>query len=242
MCDETIENLYNTLRTINQLDNTYIVFTSDNGFHLGQHRLPAGKQTAYEEDIHLPLIVRGPDVPQGQIVQHLTGNIDLAPTFADWAGAKAPEFIDGRSLAPLLRSKPPAPSAWRQAFLVEHWLESNQPQQRNDTMLEPIDHDQSAKIQNAKRTASQQRRQARQSLAGDRIPEFHGLRTNDYTYVEYITGEREFYDLKNDPAQLNNLAETVKASLLKEFAGRLAKLKNCRGAECRMEEDKSLAP
>ena len=58
--DRGVARLVHTLRATKQLDNTYIVFASDNGFHLGQHRMPAGKQTAYEPDIHVPLLVRGP--------------------------------------------------------------------------------------------------------------------------------------------------------------------------------------
>jgi N-acetylglucosamine-6-sulfatase len=107
------------LRAARQLRNTYIVFTSDNGFHLAQHRLPAGKNSAYEEDIRVPLIVRGPHVPAGKVVEHLTGNIDLAPTFAELAGAEAPDFVDGRSLVRFLRGRESSGESWRQGFLLE---------------------------------------------------------------------------------------------------------------------------
>src|SRR5262249_26850461 len=102
-----------------QLDNTYLFFTSDNGFHLGQHRLRPGKQTAYEEDVHVPLLVRGPGIPAGRMVDQLTGEVDLAPTWAELAGVSVPDSVDGRSLVPLLRGGAP-PAAWRQAFLLEH--------------------------------------------------------------------------------------------------------------------------
>ena len=92
-----------TLRATKQLDNTYIVFASDNGFHLGQHRMPAGKQTPYETDIHVPLLVRGPGRARRRARHPLAGNTDLAPTFEAMAGARAPSFTDGRSLLPLLR-------------------------------------------------------------------------------------------------------------------------------------------
>ena len=95
--DLGISELIDTLRATGQLDNTYIVFTSDNGFHLGQHRMPSGKQTAYDFDIHLPLVVRGPGVPADRTADQLVGNIDLAPTFAAMAGATSPSFVDGRS-------------------------------------------------------------------------------------------------------------------------------------------------
>src|SRR5204862_8322692 len=100
--DDAVGELVDALDRNGQLDNTYIVFTSDNGFHLGQHRMPAGKQTAYEEDIHVPFMVRGPGVPAGRVVSQLAGNVDLAPTFGEFAHAVLPGFVDGRSLVPLL--------------------------------------------------------------------------------------------------------------------------------------------
>ncbi|MEQ1692823.1 MAG: sulfatase, partial [Gemmatimonas sp.] len=100
--DEAVASLIDTLRATGQLANTFVVFTSDNGFHQGQHRLVTGKQTAYDEDIRVPLIVRGPGVPSGHVVQHLVGNVDLAPTFAEFGKAVTPSFVDGRSLVPLL--------------------------------------------------------------------------------------------------------------------------------------------
>ena len=138
--DEAIAHLVDTLQATGQLDNTFIVFTSDNGFHLGQHRLATGKQTAYEEDIHVPLIVRGPGVPAGRTVEHFAGNVDLAPTFADVGGAAVPTFVDGRSLVPLLRGVLPAPAAWRQVFLVDHWAQ--QQATPDDSTREPPDGDQ----------------------------------------------------------------------------------------------------
>src|SRR5262245_18948759 len=80
--EETVEAIITTLRQTGQLDNTYLFFSSDNGFHLGQHRLPAGKNTEFEEDLHVPMIVRGPGVPRGRDLDHLALNIDVAPTFA----------------------------------------------------------------------------------------------------------------------------------------------------------------
>jgi N-acetylglucosamine-6-sulfatase len=66
--DDMVETVVDALRETGRLDSTYVVYSSDNGFHMGQHRLFVGKTTAYEEDIHVPLIVRGPGVPAGQRV------------------------------------------------------------------------------------------------------------------------------------------------------------------------------
>ena len=115
--DEMVGRLVTTLKDTDELSSTYIVFASDNGVHAGQHRLREGKRLAYEEDIRVPLIVRGPDVPAGVTRSQMVLNNDLAPTFAEWAGATPLLTVDGRSLTPLLGSSPPA--RWRTAFLAE---------------------------------------------------------------------------------------------------------------------------
>jgi arylsulfatase A-like enzyme len=92
------------------------VFTSDNGFELGPHRIGGQKSTPYEETVRMPLYVRGPGVRAGLVLPQMVGNVDLAPTFAAWAGTTMPGGIDGRSFAPLLRPGAPGPGAWRQAY------------------------------------------------------------------------------------------------------------------------------
>ena len=96
--DDMIGRLVEALTESGELDNTYIFFTSDNGWHAGEHRLTPGKWTAYEEDIRVPLIVRGPGVPEGRELEHLVLNNDLAPTFVDLGGVTPPRFR-GRTLA-----------------------------------------------------------------------------------------------------------------------------------------------
>jgi N-acetylglucosamine-6-sulfatase len=115
--DEMVERLVNALSATGELSNTYIVFTSDNGIYLGEHRLQA-KAAAYNASPRVPLLIRGPGVPQGVARSQMALNNDLAPTFASWAGITPPSFVDGRSLTPLLSVSPPA--SWRTAFLVEH--------------------------------------------------------------------------------------------------------------------------
>jgi len=115
-----------TLQETGEIDNTYIIFTSDNGFHQGQHRLvPGEKKTPYEEDIRIPLIVRGPGVPAGAIRKQMVINNDFAPTIATLAGVPIPTFVDGRSFTPLLAASPP--SSWRTAFLEEGTWQPNVP-------------------------------------------------------------------------------------------------------------------
>ncbi|MCB1885498.1 MAG: sulfatase [Geminicoccaceae bacterium] len=114
--DDLAERLVGTLKDVGQLDNTYVVYASDNGFHLGLHRMKEGKDTAYEEDIRVPFALRGPGVPKGGHVGAMVLNNDFAPTFAAMAGVTPPGFVDGRSLLPLLKD-PAAP--WRRSFLVQ---------------------------------------------------------------------------------------------------------------------------
>jgi N-acetylglucosamine-6-sulfatase len=115
--DEAIKHLVDTLEAKGVLNNTVILFTSDNGYKLGQHRLQ-GKIFPYEEDIKVPLIIRGPNILQ-QEISNLVVNIDIAPTLAELANITPPSFVDGQSLVPFLSG---APSPWRQAVLDQYWV------------------------------------------------------------------------------------------------------------------------
>lgn len=97
---------------------TDIVFTSDNGYHMGEYRLTPGKQTAFDTDVHVPLVVTGPGVRAGATVNQPAENIDLRPTFEALAGARTPGQVDGESLLPLLTGA--TSQAWRTVGLVEH--------------------------------------------------------------------------------------------------------------------------
>ena len=117
--DEMVGSLVEELEAAGELDNTYIVFTSDNGWFAGEHRFESGKDRAYEESAHVPLLVRGPGVPAALTVEELTLNTDFAATFAELAGVESGE-TDGRSLAPLMRGED-TPS-WRSAVLLEGFV------------------------------------------------------------------------------------------------------------------------
>ncbi|KAK3783048.1 hypothetical protein RRG08_018880 [Elysia crispata] len=103
--DDMVEGLYNKLKDMSLLDNTYIFFSSDNGFHLGQFSLPHDKRQPYEFDIRVPLIVRGPGIKPNTTSADIVMSIDLAPTFVNIAGVKMPPEFDGMDLAPLLHPK-----------------------------------------------------------------------------------------------------------------------------------------
>jgi N-acetylglucosamine-6-sulfatase len=119
--DDLVGDAVASLSATGQLENTYIVYTSDNGYLFYRHR-EDGKGAPYEEAIGVPLIVRGPGVPQGAARTQLVANTDWAPTIADWAQVsedRLPDFVDGRSYAPLLAENPP--EAWRERLLIEFY-------------------------------------------------------------------------------------------------------------------------
>jgi len=116
--EEMVASLIEELEAAGELENTYIFFTSDNGWFQGEHRIHKGKDSPYEESARIPLFVRGPGVPAGSKVERFVLNTDFAPTFADLGGVEFP--ADGRSFMPLLRGEDP--SSWRSAVLLEGFV------------------------------------------------------------------------------------------------------------------------
>ena len=204
--EDMVNTLITTLTETGQLDNTYIIFTSDNGFHIGEHRLRAGKLTQFDTDLKVPMIVRGPGITAGSKSTKLTGNIDIAPTIAELAGITVPSNVDGRSFAPLLLGKS---MTSRQAFLIEH-ANPEKVAVFQGTPDEPGD-DQV-----------------------DYPGKYIGVRTPQYTYVRYDrNGEEELYDNVADPLQLTNIASTTSSSLLGTLRSWATDLSTCAGATCR---------
>jgi N-acetylglucosamine-6-sulfatase len=203
------------------LGSTYIFFASDNGFHEGEHRLKTGKGRPYEEDIHMPLLVRGPGVAPGcaigdalcRTTYKLALNTDYLPTFTDFACAPDPVLCetlktqnkwyvpDGRSLRPVLEGNV---TTWRNAILLEG--------SQNTTYV-------------------------------PKSPAYRGIRTvipgttssGGSKYVEYEGTERELYDLGADPLELTN--KYVASAPPAELVSRLQTLKTCKGDGCRAAED-----
>ncbi|MBX7220417.1 MAG: sulfatase [Blastocatellia bacterium] len=255
--DDLVENVIHALEQSGRLENTYIFFASDNGFHMGEHRLPPGKGTPYDEDIRVPLVVRGPGVVAGRVVQQLGLNVDLAPTFADLASAKPPSFVDGRSLLPILSNPNPGEvNTWRQTALVEFWPKFAQARRKakweaklarkeaRQTELEASQAETNAASDNIKdeeESANKKNRTLeRPDPRSPMPPEYQALRTLRYLYVEYVTGERELYDLQTDPHQLNNIYTQAPPTLIHMLAERLHMLRTCEGKKCRSIEDDPL--
>lgn len=195
--DDLVESVVGALERAGVLDDTYVVYTSDNGHHMGEHRMIAGKTTAYEEDIRVPMVVRGPGVAAGARIEAMALNNDLAPTFAAIAGIEPPAFVDGRSLLPLFED-PKQP--WRRSFLI------------------------------------QRRELETHEMTG--AARYDAIRTEGWTYVQYGDGERELYNVEEDPYQLESLIGRAEPWLVELLAMRLAELMNCAGRDCREIEDR----
>lgn len=215
--DEAVAALVKALRETRALANTYIVFTSDNGFHMGQHRLVPGKYTPYETDIHVPLLIRGPGVAAGSCASALVSSVDLAPTLAGLAGARLPGDSDGRSLVPWLRGQ--TPQEWRRMVLLEQFGFPSVPPRAGQTLEPPDPQDEAA-------------------IADYRA--HMGLRTPDFKFVTYESGDQEVYDLRNDPDELVNLKSQVGEDWLMRLSQMAKTLGKCAGASCRQLEARSV--
>ena len=199
--DDLIGTVIETLKDYDEFDKTVIIFTSDNGFLLGEHK-EWSKFAPYEESIRVPLYISTPGYPFLQSSSKLVINNDLAPTFLEFAGARADISVDGRSLVPLLSN--PNEKNWRSSFLVEHWKPEG---------FKPLEF----------------------------LPTFKGIRTNSHLYVEYEDSSREFYDLLNDPYQLDNQYDCTDLKCKKQIEilqDLLSDLKNCDNGKCQVVENR----
>ncbi|MFI6347879.1 sulfatase [Streptomyces sp. NPDC050560] len=202
--DRMIGHLEDELKAKGLADDTYLVFNSDNGFHMGEHRLRPGKQTAFDTDINVPLVVTGPGVPAGKQVSQLAENVDMNPTFQDLAGLDPPASADGTSLTGLMRGGDGG-ADWRKAVLVEHHHAASK---KGDPDAAPKN-------------------------AGD-PPSYEALRTKDALYVEYADGEREYYETGSDTYEMYNRWSGLPADDRARLHDTLTALKDCKGAdECR---------
>jgi N-acetylglucosamine-6-sulfatase len=113
--DDGVARIVQALQAAGELNNTLLIYTSDNGLFHGEHRIPGGKVGVYEPSIRVPLIIRGPGVPRGRRLMEPSINVDLAPTIVDAAHVRAGRVMDGRSLLQLLAN----PSHWERDVLLE---------------------------------------------------------------------------------------------------------------------------
>lgn len=141
--DAAVQKVVEELDKLGELDNTYIIYTSDHGYHLGQFGLVKGKSFPFEFDVRVPFLVRGPGVEPGTVVNDIVLNIDLAPTFLDMAGVEPPPHMDGKSVLPLFQTAKRKKMKWPDTFLIEssgrreiHHPEKNK--QKYSTTVSPM--------------------------------------------------------------------------------------------------------
>jgi hypothetical protein len=154
--------------------------------------------TAFDTDIHVPLVVVGPGVPAGATTDAMAENVDLAKTFA--AIGDTSMTGDGHSLLPVLRGH--TPGGWRNAALVEH----------HGGGMSPLDPDY-------------------QATPSGNPPSYEAMRTKAFLYVEYADGEREFYNLRRDPSELDNVFSRLAHAARVQLHGELSAMHHCHGAQ-----------
>ncbi|KAF3762219.1 Arylsulphatase [Cryphonectria parasitica EP155] len=178
--DELVDGLFQKLAAYDLLDNTYIFYTTDNGFHLSQHRLQPGKECSFEEDINVPLIVRGPNVPQGEVSEIVTTHIDLAPTILGLAGAPLRSTFDGEAVPLTSEGLKDAETTRHEHVTVEFWGIAVFEGVKNFT-------DDILIVNNTYKAVR---------IISD---------SYNLLYTVWCTNEHELYDLTTDPYQMHNL-------------------------------------
>lgn len=221
--DANVGALVRRLDAQGTLDDTYIVFTSDNGYNMGEHRLDIAKYNQFEETVSVPLLVRGPGIEPGTRIDELAGNIDLAPTIAEMTGTPVPTRVDGLSLLPLLDGA-------AETLPREHLLLSRG--------LIPLEKKALSAVEEFPETVVESPRHAR-------LSDFNAVVTQRWKLVDYINSDREeLYDLRKDPYELTNLMvggwQSMKVmppwqrDLVRDLRRTLHRLLKCEAAGCRL--------
>ena len=193
-------------------DDTYIIFTADNGFHLGEHALDAGKGTAYDHDVRVPLIVYPPGGAAARSRTKITQNTDLLPTLLELAGAELPDDLDGTSLVPLIEGD--ATGSWRKTAFISYDGFQTRP------AADKVDPD---------RESGQ-----------DHAPPYVALRTKDSLYVDYSklddktpkASKAEYFDLDDDPYMLVNLYRSLSDADRSALNDMALDYEACAGPDC----------
>jgi N-acetylglucosamine-6-sulfatase len=211
--DKLLADTEATLAAEGVLDRTYIVFASDNGYHVGQYRLLHGKQTAFDTDIRVPLVIAGPGVPAGRTVSQVVQNTDFYPTFLELAGLRTDHPIAGHSLVALLHPDARVDDRrWRTIALIEH-----------EGQARPGDPDFEQGSTNP--TTYEAIRISAPHVAG-----FPGPVEAVYVEYEDRQHELEFYDIARDPYELHNVAAALTPQQHAELHRLLVGLHDCHDA------------
>eukprot|EP00054_Salpingoeca_dolichothecata_P020402 m.128621 g.128621 ORF g.128621 m.128621 type:complete len:506 (+) comp23599_c0_seq1:2-1519(+) len=231
--DDMVAAFVDKLEATNQLDNTFIFYTADHGYHLGELGLLKDKRTPYEFDIRIPMYVRGPGVCKGCVMDSIISMVDMAPTFLDIAGVDKPSQMDGRSVLPELEGKSQPVG---RTFLVEfHGEHGGNPGPVCDKMwVEGT----AAYIEGPEmtKTAPVFKGQTVCSVQDSTNNTYSCMRTINKTvntqFCQWVSGFQEFYNLDTNPWQLKNEIDTLSHEERQKMTAELAKLAACSGDDC----------
>ncbi|XP_055957951.1 N-acetylglucosamine-6-sulfatase [Patella vulgata] len=221
--DDMVEDVYNTVKAKNMIDNTYFIFSSDNGFHLGQFSMPYDKRQLYEFDVRVPLMISGPGIKPGQVSSAPVMNIDLGPTFVELSGQSVPAQMDGVSMVPILMSDSSTDVVTRENFLVEHYGEHlvdnpGCPQLHNQGMMVCHSH---CECQDSWNNTYSCLRVIGQG------------KNYKYCQLEDLVNFVEVYDLDKDPYEFDNIVNTADQQLIATLKQELFDLSRCSGIACK---------
>jgi arylsulfatase A-like enzyme/lysophospholipase L1-like esterase len=227
--DDGVELIHKTLGSLNRLRNTYIIFTSDNGFFYGEHRLAGGKFLAYEPSTRLPLLIRGPGIKPDSETGELVANIDITPTVLDLAGVKPDRYVDGRSLFPYAHD---TKLRTRRPILFESFVQTSDIEENGGG---PAAMPASGATGATGGGASVNARGTAPHASIVAPPkDYYGIRRGPYKYIEWPTGEKELYRITTDPSELNNLVRKPNLFPIRNFLHEeLERLEGCRARICR---------
>ena len=241
--DEGVKQILDQLGALNRLENTYVIFTSDNGFFFGQHRLVGGKFLAYEPATHLPLIIRGPGIEPNTHTGQFASTIDIAPTILELAGVTPDKSVDGTSLVPFMQE----PSLrTRRPLLFESFVQTNDVEQDGNAATgESTTAAGRARGKLGVKGASARGAAARASGAAAHASvvappkNYYGIRLGPYKYIEWPDGEKELYDINKDPYELNNIVRDRNYAPIRNFLHEeLVRLEECSGRTCQEVAEK----
>jgi N-acetylglucosamine-6-sulfatase len=231
--DEAVEAIASALEARGILDETYILFVSDNGFFRGEHRIVGGKYLPYEPSARVPLLLRGPGIEPGTVSSELVSELDIAQTLIELAGGAIDPGLDGRSLLPYAQD--PALHSTRPILLEA----DTGPGRGVPGVSEPAALSATKGVNNL----DQENYASKSAAHGNRAPAYRAIRTERYLYALYATGDVELYDMKNDPAQLRSLHANPRFKPVRKWLfRRLLGLVSCDAAECREEIGAEPAP
>ncbi|GME66155.1 Arylsulphatase [Neofusicoccum parvum] len=230
--DELVGRVVERLEELGVGDETFVFYTSDNGFHVGQHRLQPGKSCPVEEDVNVPFFVRGPGVARGEVVERVTTHTDVAPTLFELAGVPLRADFDGEPI-PVVAGRGGADGGRREHVNVEYWG----PALIGEGMYSPS-------IAEAADGAYGNNTYKALRIVGE---------SYSFFYTIWCSNEHELYDMESDPGQMHNLLANGTQQPSGLFLGRpvqqlqprldalLMVLKSCKSDSCRLPWD-SLHP